>query len=164
MAANQAHTAIPEQPLETGGGFRVAASAVCYAAPSQPYDTYAAHQTQSCAAQAESFSGIRPLDSPENWDEPVRAQTNLLRDIFGNPFRPVILDPAWRTADVLTLARAAYDERPLPAGTLDPARLALLTDALEEAGCSNTDILGHLRSPGPHIRGCWALDLVLGLE
>lgn len=49
-------------------------------------------------------------------------------------------------------------------GTLDPARLAVLSDALEEAGCAEAALLTHLRSPGPHVRGCWALDLVLGRE
>jgi hypothetical protein len=60
------------------------------------------------------------------------------------------------------LAEAAYAERTLPPGTLDPARLALLADALEDAGCTDGELLGHLRGPGPHVRGCWALDLVLG--
>jgi hypothetical protein len=49
-------------------------------------------------------------------------------------------------------------------GTLDPARLTVLADALEDAGCTDADLLGHLRSPGPHVRGCWAVDLVLGKE
>ena len=86
----------------------------------------------------------------------------LLREVLGNPFRPVSLDPSWRTADVLSLAQAAYEERTLPAGTLEPARLALLADALEDADCDNEEILGHLRGEGPHVRGCYALDLVLG--
>jgi hypothetical protein len=91
-------------------------------------------------------------------------QQAMLRDLFGNPFRPATLDPGWLTPDVLTLAQAAYDHRTLPAGTLDPARLALLADALEDAGCDNADLLGHLRGPGPHVRGCWSLDLILGKE
>jgi hypothetical protein len=62
------------------------------------------------------------------------------------------------------LALAAYEDRSLPAGTLDPARLAILTDALEEAGCTNADILDHCRAPGPHVRGCWVVDLILGKE
>ena len=82
----------------------------------------------------------------------------------GLPPRPVPLDPSWRTADVLSLAQAAYDNRALPAGTLEPARLALLADALEDAGCTDAEILGHLRGPGPHVRGCWAVDLVGGRE
>jgi hypothetical protein len=86
----------------------------------------------------------------------------LLRDIFGNPFRPVTVSPAWQSPTIVALAQAAYDERDLPAGTLDPARLAVLADALEEAGCTEQTLLDHLRGPGPHVRGCWAVDLVLG--
>jgi len=89
------------------------------------------------------------------------AQAGLLRDIIG-PFRPVALDPTWRSPAVVALATAPYEERHLPAGTLDPARLAVLADALEEAGCDNADILSHLREPGPHVRGCWVVDLLLG--
>jgi hypothetical protein len=90
------------------------------------------------------------------------AQASLVRDIFGDPSRPIILTAEHRTADVATLARAAYDEREFPSGRLDPQRLAVLSDALEEAGATG-EILDHLRSPGPHVRGCWAVDLVLGL-
>jgi hypothetical protein len=88
-------------------------------------------------------------------------QANLLRDIFGSPFRPIAVDRAWSTADATSLAQASYDERALPSGHLEPARLAILADALEEAGCTDRDILDHLRGPGPHVRGCWALDLAL---
>ena len=86
----------------------------------------------------------------------------LFRDIFGNPFHPVTADPSWLTPVVLSLAAAAYDERRMPEGTLDPARLTILADALEEAGCADEAILGHLRGPSPHVRGCRAVDLVLG--
>ena len=92
----------------------------------------------------------------------LREQAALLRDIFGNPFRPVSLAPAWRTPDVLQLAQAAYDNRLLPSGLLDDTRLAVLADALEEAGCVNADMLAHCRGPGPHVRGCWVADAVLG--
>jgi hypothetical protein len=91
-------------------------------------------------------------------------QTALLRCVMGNPFRPVSLDPAWRTPSVLTLAEATYENRILPSGHLEPDRLGVLTDALEEAGCDNADILDHFRGSGPHYRGCWALDLILGKE
>jgi hypothetical protein len=84
-----------------------------------------------------------------------------LRDIF-NPFRPVKVDPVWRTPDVLALASTAYWEGAFPSGELDAQRLPILADALEEAGCAEGSILAHLRSPGPHVRGCWALDLILG--
>jgi hypothetical protein len=60
------------------------------------------------------------------------------------------------------LAEAAYEERVMPAGTLDPARLSILADALEDAGCTENELLGHLRGPGPHMRGCFVLDLLLG--
>jgi hypothetical protein len=90
------------------------------------------------------------------------GQAHLLCDIFGNPFRPVTVSPAWQTPQVVSLAQAAYDQRELPTGRLDPARLAVLADALEEAGCTDGDLLGHLRGPGPHLRGCWAVDLILG--
>jgi len=90
----------------------------------------------------------------------------IIRDIFGNPFRPRRpLDPAllnWNNGTIANLAQAAYEERILPAGKLDFARLAVLADALEEAGCTDGELLGHLRSPGPHVRGCFALDAVLG--
>jgi hypothetical protein len=86
-----------------------------------------------------------------------RLQADFLRDIFGNPFRPVTLDPAWATTTVKHLAQAIYT---------DPAfdRLPILADALEEAGCTDADILNHCRGPGPHVRGCWVVDLLLGKE
>jgi hypothetical protein len=86
----------------------------------------------------------------------------LMWEIYGNPFRTVAIDTRLSTPTVTALATAAYEERDLPSGHLHPARLAVLSDALEEAGCTDQDILSHLRSPGPHIRGCWALDHILG--
>jgi hypothetical protein len=86
---------------------------------------------------------------------------HLLREVFGNPFHPTSLERETRTRTVVSLAQAAYDDRQLPSGHLDAARLAVLSDALEEAGAAS-DLLKHLRSPGPHVRGCWALDLLLG--
>jgi hypothetical protein len=87
---------------------------------------------------------------------PRRAgQRAMLRDIFGNPFRPAACDPAWRTPTVRRLAETIYEERAFD-------RLPILADALEEAGCTNSDILSHLRGPGPHTRGCWVVDAILG--
>jgi hypothetical protein len=91
-----------------------------------------------------------------------RKQVLLLLCIFGNPFRPVVINSAWLTATVVSLAAVAYEERNLPSGLLDSARLAILADALEDAGCTDATLLDHLRGPGPHVRGCFALDLVLG--
>jgi hypothetical protein len=94
-----------------------------------------------------------------------KVQAGLLRCVVGNPLRPrSALDPAWRTPTVLSLAQAGYDERLLPSGELEHERLVVLADALEQAGCTNAELLGHLRGPGPHVRGCFVLDLVLGLS
>jgi hypothetical protein len=90
------------------------------------------------------------------------TQSGLLRCIFGNPFHPVAVNAAWQTPTVLALARAAYEERSLPAGTLDPERLAVLADSLEDAGCADVKILSHLRGDSPHVRGCWCVDAILG--
>jgi hypothetical protein len=96
---------------------------------------------------------------------PVAIQATLLRELFGKSFRPITVSPAilaWNDRTVVRLAQAAYEERHLPDGTLDNGRLAVLADALEEAGCTDADLLGHLRGAGPHGRGCWAVDIVLG--
>jgi hypothetical protein len=102
----------------------------------------------------------------ETAERPVReAQARLLRCLFGNPFRPVSFDPvwlAWHDGAVVKLAQSVYEDRELPSGHLDAARLAVLADMLEEAGCSDADLLGHLRGPGPHVRGCFAVDALLG--
>jgi hypothetical protein len=102
------------------------------------------------------------LGAGTDWTEERRVQCGLIRETFGNPFRPVSVSPTWLRPQVVALAQAAYDHRDLPSGHLDPARLTVLADALEEAGCADADLLGHLRGPGPHVRGCWALDLLLG--
>ncbi|HEY1381779.1 MAG TPA: hypothetical protein VGF55_33580 [Gemmataceae bacterium] len=82
----------------------------------------------------------------------------MLRDIFGNPFRPVAVEPAWLAwnhGTVPAIARRVYDERRFE-------DLPILADALEDAGCTNADLLAHCRGGGPHVRGCWAVDLLLG--
>jgi hypothetical protein len=87
-----------------------------------------------------------------------KEQAKVVREMFGSPFRPVHFSPQWRTSDVLTLARQMYDSR-------DFGAMPILADALQEAGCDSEDLLGHLRDPHVvHVRGCWALDLVLGKE
>jgi hypothetical protein len=90
-----------------------------------------------------------------------QSQADLLRDIFGNPFRPLPqLNPAWLAWEggtVPKLAASIYEERAFD-------RLPILADALEEAGCDAAELLTHLRGPGPHVRGCWAVDLLLGKE
>lgn len=90
--------------------------------------------------------------------EECAAQTLLLRDIFDSPFHHASLSPAllaWNNSTVVTMAQSIYADR-----TFDS--LPVLADALEEAGCDNQDILSHCRAEGPHVRGCWVVDLILG--
>lgn len=84
-----------------------------------------------------------------------RQHLFFLRDIFGNPFRPIEIEFKWLTAEVRELASAIYSDR-------DFDRLAILAKALRDAGCEQKDILAHCRADGPHVRGCWVLDLILG--
>lgn len=86
-----------------------------------------------------------------------RNAANIIRDIFGNPFRPVAADTQWFTSTALSLTIAIYEDRAWD-------RLPILADALEEAGCNDADILNHCRGQGPHARGCWVADLILGKQ
>jgi hypothetical protein len=84
----------------------------------------------------------------------------LVREVFGNPFRPVAVDPAWlawNNNTVLRMARVIYDDRRL-------RHLPVLADALEEAGCDNVDLLAHCRAAVEHVRGCWVTDALLGMK
>jgi hypothetical protein len=113
-----------------------------------------ADSTACAAARAGAAGG------EEYWKNYSIEQTNqciLLRDIFSNPFRPIVLNPTWRTANVLALAQAIYADRAFE-------RMPILGDALEDAGCDNVEILNHCRQPGEHVRGCWVVDLILGKE
>ena len=86
------------------------------------------------------------------------TQVAFNRDIFGNPFRPVVFFPSWRTDTAISLARTMYDER-------DFGAMPILADALQDAGCDSDDVLNHCRDANrDHVRGCWVVDLVLGKE
>jgi hypothetical protein len=109
-------------------------------------------------------TGTSATDSPDYQTalaNEMRAQIQIIRCIFGNPFRAVAVNSSWLTPTVLSLAHHAYESQKLPEGTLDCGRLVALADTLEAAGCKNPEILAHLRSPGPHVRGCWVVDLLL---
>jgi hypothetical protein len=82
-------------------------------------------------------------------------QCDLLREIFGNPFRPVCAELAWLTSDVLALARGIYDDKAFD-------RMPILADALQDAGCDNVNVLDHCREEREHVRGCWVIDMLLG--
>jgi hypothetical protein len=84
-------------------------------------------------------------------------QAILVREVFGNPFHPIPLNPTWQTSTVLALAQGIYQDRAFD-------RLPILADALLDSGCDNPDLLNHLRSEGPHTRGCFAIDLLLNRE
>ena len=81
----------------------------------------------------------------------------VIRDVFGTPFRPLVtFSPDWRTDTAVSLARTMYESREFGA-------MPILADALQDAGCDNTDILDHCRDAKQvHVRGCWVVDLVLG--
>ena len=113
-------------------------------------------QVDSFCQVAVEIAAARHAVDRENWSRrEQREQTKIFRDIFGNPFRLVAFDSAWRTPTVTSLAQAIYDERRF-------ADLPILADALEDAGCTSADVLEHCRTPGEHVRGCWVVDLVLG--
>jgi hypothetical protein len=89
-----------------------------------------------------------------------RALCDLLRDVFANPWDTVKIKRdwlRWNDGTVSRIAQSIYEEC-----TFD--RLPILADALEDAGCHDADILDHCRQPGPHVRGCWVVDLLLGKE
>jgi hypothetical protein len=93
----------------------------------------------------------------KNFESREERLPGHVRELFGNPFRPVAFASEWRTDTAVTLARQMYDAR-------DFGAMPILADALQDAGCDSADILDHCRGPGPHVRGCWVCDLVLGKE
>ena len=89
-------------------------------------------------------------------DEPELAiHATYIRDIFGNPFRPVAFVPEWRTEAAVGIAAQMYDSR-------DFGNMPILADALQDAGCDLPEVLDHCRVPATHVRGCWVVDLLLG--
>ncbi len=89
-----------------------------------------------------------------------RLRAQVLRELFGNPYRRNLAKPGVLTQSIIALASAAYENRLMPRGELDPLRLGVLADALEEEGAP-VELVDHLRTPELHWRGCWVLDLVL---
>jgi hypothetical protein len=114
----------------------------------------------AASASWNAAAALSPDPLGENGAE--RAfQYRLLSDVLGNFGCPLPrLNPVWlvwEAGTVPKLAAAIYEERAFD-------RLSILADALEEAGCDAAELLAHLRGPGPHVRGCWALDLLLRRE
>jgi hypothetical protein len=180
LAAADAGEAVAEDPGNEKGTCRVMGAAYIhgrrrerqYAITAEPHRLHAARAAIATCGSTDWHAAVNAMREaaqamnvtrPDRCDPAdLRHQSALLRDLFGNPFHPVVLDPAWRTPAVLALAQAAYDHRFLPSGYLDCQRLAVLADALEEGGCDNVEILSHLHNNDPHWRGCWALDTILG--
>ncbi|HEX4610413.1 MAG TPA: hypothetical protein VH092_19640 [Urbifossiella sp.] len=98
-----------------------------------------------------------PFPAARAYAEQGRPMMAILRCVFGNPFRPIAVGPSWRTSAVVALAVGIYAERAFD-------RLPVLADALEDAGCGDEEVLAHCRGAGPHVRGCWVVDLVLGKQ
>jgi hypothetical protein len=99
-----------------------------------------------------------PREDPYRGYRECQVQATILREVIGNPFRSLSVDPSirrWNDETPARLAHAIYDEQAFD-------RLPILADALEEAGCTDQDILNHCRKPGDHIRGCWVVDALLG--
>lgn len=96
-------------------------------------------------------SGMNLAPSPID-----RAATEaMIRCAFGNPYRPLRPARGWLTRDVVNVARGMYAAR-------DFGGMPVLADALQEAGCEDAGVLAHCREPGPHARGCWVVDALLG--
>jgi len=120
-------------------------------------------QAQGSVMYTVAFLAGFPWDARKQTERQVAKeeieikQAEVLRCIVGNPYRPVIIDPTWLTSTVTSLAAGIYADRAFD-------RMPILADALEEAGCDHADILTHCRGDGPHVRGCWVVDLVLGKE
>jgi hypothetical protein len=117
-----------------------------------------APDARGAAWHASRFAGRAESGADEGavWEVARARHADLLRCIFGNPFRPRTFSPSWRTDTAVALARQMYDSR-------DFGAMPILADAIQDAGCDNEEILSHCRGPGPHVRGCWVADLVLGM-
>ena len=123
------------------------------------YDESDADRNPGVLRKIAKATGGRPysVKNPNQLPAIYIKETRLVSQSFvhDKPFRPVVVNHTWLTATVTAFAQSVYEE-----GAFE--RLPILADALEEAGCTNLDILGHCRQPGEHVRGCWAVDLLLG--
>jgi hypothetical protein len=109
-------------------------------------------------ARAYTVDAVRQEEGTAGRVVEWQRQSDIIRCIFGNPFRPVSFAELWRTDTVLMLARQMYDSR-------DFGAMPILADALQDAGCEDEQILNHCRDTDTtHVRGCWVVDLILGKE
>jgi hypothetical protein len=152
-AARAAHSAVLSAANGAGGYSNRLAANFAAAQSAAPDARFAAQLACAYAFASAKIRGLPP--SPVEH----RTQCGLVRCLFGNPFQsPPPVEAAWLTWNGATVARMAeliYQERAWD-------DLPILADALEDAGCTDGDWLGHLREPGPHARGCHVLDALLG--
>jgi hypothetical protein len=142
--------------IDYGGetGLDYEAAAVVAAAVEHPV---AEDVIAACWRATDSQSARTPEGEGSRRPEEARWQAMVFRDVIGNPFRPITFSPKWRTPTAVALADQMCESR-------DFSAMPILADALEEAGCTARSVLEHLRGPGPHVRGCWPLDLLLRRE
>ena len=124
----------------------------------------AAYSASACGISAFDVAIYASVDSCDVYEEcgdnryhERIIQAHILRDIVGNPFKPRTFQTQWKTQTIIQLSQSMYDDR-------DFTAMSILGDALEEAGCTNEEILRHCRERDLHVRGCWLVDLVLGKE
>jgi hypothetical protein len=115
----------------------------------------ASHATRLAIAATEVHARLRSGNLPDGSPVSAADQVALLRELFENPFRPVAIELAWLTPTVLTLAHVIQAKRAFDL-------LAVLGDALQDAGCDRAEVLDHCYGPGPHAAGCWLVDRLSG--
>jgi hypothetical protein len=143
----------------TGPYFNIPCSAALRTSERQAFQ--AASQTAWTAAHARAWQHSQGKWLHDERElirrEEQAAQCVLLRDLVRSPANSEAAAPGRRSPTAMSLAQSIYEEHAFD-------RLPILADALEDAGCGNAELVGHLREPGPHVRGCWALDLILGKQ
>lgn len=122
------------------------------------YRRYKANSACGMTSQANRgmmrFAANEAVDAAADPEAEKWYQCQLLRDIYGNPFQPIVFESSWGSAEAVELATDIF-------ATWDPANFPRLAKALQHAGCDQAEILKHCRGKGPHVHGCWVIDLIL---
>jgi hypothetical protein len=159
-AAHQAYLAIESSPAPPGiqrtekPGLQAAQATTSLVTKRANWCAYAAFKT-SAAIGDSVRQHLSAGDRDPKWCDLLQAMCKILRDIWRNPFRELpALRKFWRTDTAVSLAGQMYESS-------DFSAMPILADALQDAGCEVAEVLGHCRGPGPHVRGCWCVDLLL---